>query len=403
MPKIATPLTDTKIKTSKPKEKDYKLSDGQGLYLLVKTNGTKMWRYDFSYLSKRQSMSFGVYPEVGLKDAREKREKAIGNIKNGINPIESKSSNFELNTTFKFISNKWLDLIKDSGSKSNYEKIKSNLENNAYPFLGNKNIQDISRKDILTLVERMEMRDATEYANRLLNNIQRIYKYAVTNEYVEHNIIADIDKKNSLKKRNKVNHPAITNIKEFKKLLEDIKNYGTIFKSDVNTIYALKLAPFVALRPYNLRTLEWSEIDFEKEILDIPATKMKMKIDFVLPLSKQALSILKEIQRFKTDSKFVFYSATTNFKSISENTLNHALHRMGYKGIHTTHGFRSTFSTNAHENMTCHGLNSDFIESCLAHAEQNTVKKAYNRDSKFKYLDEKKKLMQWWADYLDNL
>lgn len=403
MPKVAIPLTDTKIKTSKPKEKDYKLSDGQGLYLLVKTNGTKLWRYDFSYLSKRQSMSFGMYPEVGLKDAREKREKAIENTKNGINPIESKLSNFEINTTFKFISDKWLDLMKDSWSKSNYEKIKSNLENNAYPFIGNKSIKDIIRKDILNLVERMEKRNATEYANRLLNNIQRIYKYAVTNEYIEHNIISDIDKQNSLKKRKKVNHPAITKKEDIKQLLKDIENYGINFKSDISTIYALKLAPLVALRPYNLRALEWSEIDFDEEILDISKDKMKMDIDFVLPLSTQALELLKEIEQFKTSSKFVFYSVTSNLKCISENTLNHALHRMGYKGIHTMHGFRSTFSTNAHENMIVHGLHSDFIESCLAHAEQNSVKKAYNRESKFKYLEEKRKLMQWWADWLDNL
>ena len=119
MPKIATPLTDTKIKTSKQKEKDYKLSDGQGLFLLVKTNGTKLWRFDFTFTNKRQTMSFGVYPEIGLKEAREKREKARENIKNGINPIESKSSNFEIDATFKFISDKWLDLQKDDWSKSN--------------------------------------------------------------------------------------------------------------------------------------------------------------------------------------------------------------------------------------------------------------------------------------------
>lgn len=401
MARITKPLTDTEISKAKSKEKDYYLYDGEGLVLLVKTNNSKLWRYNYKFNEKRKTISFGRYPEIKLKEARELKEKSKESIKNQIDPSESKSSNFELDTTFKYISDKWLNLMKDDWSKSNYEKIKSNLQNNAYPFLGNKNIKDITRKDILLLVERMEKRNATEYASRLLNNIQRIYKYAVTNEYVAHNIIADIDKQNSLKKRKKVNHPAITNIKEFKKLLKDIQNYGINFKSDISTIYALKIAPLVALRPYNFRSLEWSEIDFEEEYIDIPKEKMKMEIDFVLPLSTQALKLLKEIEQFKTDSKYVFYSATSNIKCISENTLNHALQRMGYKGVHTSHGFRSTFSTNAHENITQHGLSSDIIESCLAHAEQNTVKKAYNRESKLKYIDEKRKLMQWWSDFLD--
>ena len=403
MPKIATPLTDTKIKTSKPKEKDYKLSDGQGLFLLVKTNGTKLWRFDFTFTNKRQTMSFGVYPEIGLKEAREKREKARENIKNGINPIESKSSNFEIDATFKFISDKWLDLQKDDWSKSNYEKIKSNLENNAYPFLGNRNIKDISRKDILNLIERMEQRNATEYASRLLSNIQRIYKYAVTNEYVEHNIIADIDKRNSLKKRKTENHPALTKKEDIKQLLKDINRYGIDFMGDISTIYALKLAPYLGLRPYNLRFLEWNEVNFEEQYLDIPAPKMKNKKPFILPLSKQALEIVKEIEKFKSDSTYLFYSSTSKKRCISENTINHALHKMGYKDKHTGHGFRAMFSTNAHEYISEHGFHSDIIESCLSHSERNAIKAAYNRESKFKYLEEKRKLMQWWADWLDKL
>jgi integrase len=222
-------------------------------------------------------MSFGLYPEIGLKEARGKREKARENIKNGINPIESKSSNFEIDTTFKFISDKWLDLQKDDWRETNYKKIKSNLENNAYPFLGNRNIKDISRKDILNLIERMEQRNAIEYASRLLRNIERIYKYAVTNEYVEHNIVSDIDKSNSLKKRKTENYPALTKTEDIKQLLKDINRYGIDFMADISTIYALKLAPYLGMRPCNLRFLEWSEVNFEKQYLDIPAPKMKNK------------------------------------------------------------------------------------------------------------------------------
>ena len=417
MSKIVKPLTDTEVKkakyTSKEEfetlkktnpniQKKNKISDGNGLFLNIRESGTKMWQFDFKFLNKRYSMSFGTYPEVSLKDAREMREKALENIKKSINPIDAKKSNFQIDSTFKYIAEKWLDNMKDGWSESNFKKIKANFENNVFPFIGSRNINDIKRRDILKLIEQMEKRNATEYASRLLNNIQRMYKYAVTNEYLEHNIIADIDKTNTLKKRQKENMPAITKKEDIKQLLIDINNYGETFFSDEATINALKLAPYLALRPYNLRFLQWDEIDFEKEILVITGSKMKMKLDFVLPLSKTALNMLKEIYKFKT-SIYIFPSASSNSKPISENTLNHALHRMGYKGKHTSHGFRAMFSTNAHELRSEHKINSDVIESCLAHSEQNPVKAAYNRESKYKYLDEKKELMQWWANWLDRL
>ncbi|MDD2640276.1 MAG: tyrosine-type recombinase/integrase [Arcobacteraceae bacterium] len=402
MPKITKPLSDTEIKNSKPKPKDYKLGDGFGLFIVIKTNGTKMWRFDFTYEQKRKSMSFGTYPAVSLKEARDMRELARNNLQNNINPIDSKASNFELEATFEFVADKWLELMKGDWSESNYTKIKSNLENNAYPFLGKKNFNNISRRDILAIIERMEKRDAIEYASRLLNNIQRIYRYAVTNEWAEHNIIADIDKGNALKKRKTEHMPAITNEKEIQQLLKDINNHERDFKSGVSTIYALKLFQYLPLRPYNLRFLEWSEIDFEKKIIDIPVSKMKVKtdVDFVMPLSIQAVEILEECERFKS-SKYVFPSQTTNLKPISENTVNHALHKMGYKNRHTSHGFRSMFSTICHEQIKEHGFHSDIIESCLAHSEPNSVKAAYNRQSKMKYFDEKKVLIQWWADWLE--
>lgn len=168
MPKHIKTLTDTEVKNLKPKEKDYKLSDGNNLFIVVRKTGSKFFRFDFTFNNKRQSMSLGSYPEVTLKDAREKRNKAKENLKNGINPIETKNSNFKLESTFKYISDKWLELQKNGWSISNYNKIKSNLENNAYPFIGNKNIQDITRRDILLLAERMEKRNAIEYSNRLL-------------------------------------------------------------------------------------------------------------------------------------------------------------------------------------------------------------------------------------------
>ena len=197
---------------------------------------------------------------------------------------------------------------------------------------------------------------------------------------------------------------AITNEDDVKELINDIQSFEDLFKADITTIIALKLAPLVTLRPFNLCSLEWSEINFEKEYLDVPANKMKTKKDFVMPLSKQAIKILKTIEPFSSHkSKYVFPSPTSNIKNINDATINHALKKLGYKDRHCTHGFRSTFSTITHEKVKEHGFSSDIIESCLAHEEQNQVKASYNRSSKMKYFEEKKELMQWWADWLDNL
>ncbi|MGM0520393.1 MAG: tyrosine-type recombinase/integrase [Campylobacterota bacterium] len=212
-----------------------------------------------------------------------------------------------------------------------------------------------------------------------------------------------MDKK-VLKKTKRVNLPAITTKEDVKQLIADIYSYKDNFRCDISTVYALQLAPYVFLRPYNLRALEWSEVNLKEKYLFIPASKMKTNTDFVLPLSSTAVKIINEIKLYSYEkSIYVFPSPTSNLKPISDATLNHALARLGYKQTHTTHGFRSTFSTIAHENTKEHEQSSDIIEACLAHAERNKIKAAYNRESKFKYFDEKKELMQWWANWLDNL
>jgi len=399
MPKITKPLTDTEIKRSKPKEKDYKLSDGQGLYLVVKKNGTKFFRFDFSYNNKRKTVSFGIYPEISLKHAREKRADYRKLLKDGINPVDYKNSK-DLNT-FKVVAQKWLEIMKSQWKESTYKKTVLAMQKNVLPYIGNKSIKDIKRVDILQLLKQMEDRGLLETADRMLNKIERIYKYAVTYNMVEHNIIADIDKKNTIKRAKEKHYPAITKESEIKKLITDIDNYEDLFKADISTSQALRLAPYVVLRPYNLRFLEWSEINFKDRIIEIPSHKMKTDNNFVLALSKQALSIIEKTKPYSyNNSKYLFPSPTTNLKPISENTLNHALMRLGYKNSMTSHGFRAMFSTIAHEKIKEHGFNSDIIESCLAHAERNKVKAAYNRDSRMKYIDEKRELLQWWADWL---
>jgi integrase len=403
MAKIVKPLTDTEIKKAKPNEKDYKLSDGENLYLVVKSNGTKFFRFDFTYAKKRKSMSFGIYPSISLKEARELKDKAREQLKQNINPIESKTSNFEDITTFEYIAQKWFNLMKNEWKSCTYELNEKRLKLHVYPHLGNKKISNIKILDILKIIQKLQEKEYFEIAERILNIIERIYKYAVTYGFVKHNIIADIDKKAVFTKKIVVHRAALTKENEIKELMKDIKNFGEVFKADVSTVYALQLSPYLALRPYNIRYLEWSEVNFENAYLDISSEKMKTNKNFVLPLSKQAIDILNTIKSYSFNkSKYVFPSPTSNLKCISDATLNHALMKLGYKDRITSHGFRAMFSTVAHEKIKEHGFHSDIIEACLAHTETNKVKAAYNRESKMKYYDDKKELMQWWADWLDN-
>ncbi|RZV14506.1 DUF4102 domain-containing protein [Aliarcobacter butzleri] len=402
MAKIVKPLTDTEIKKAKAKEKDYKLSDGENLYLVVKSNGTKFFRFDFSYTKKRKSMSFGIYPDISLKEARELREKAKEQLKQNINPIEAKISDFGNISTFKYITEKWLKLMTSEWKPVTYELNENRLKRHVYPTIGDKVISSIEILDILNIIQKLQEKEYFEIAERILNVIERIYKYAVTYGYTKHNIIADIDKRTVFAKKIVIHRATLTKENEIKELLKDIKSYGELYRADISTIYALNIAPYLALRPYNIRLLEWNEVNFEKEYLDIPANKMKTNKDFVLPLSKSALEILKAIKPYSFEkSTFVFPSPTSNLKPFSDATLNHVLMKLGYKDKITSHGFRAMFSTIAHEKIKEHGFHSDIIESCLAHAETNKIKAAYNRESKMKYYDEKKELMQWWADWLN--
>lgn len=397
MARIVKPLTDTEIKGAKAKDKIYKLSDGQGLYLVIQKNGTKFFRFDYKFENKRKSMSFGVYPQTTLKKARELREYNRTLLHDNKDPLKVKNHEEQI-TTYKKIALEWLEIMKNEWQPVTYKKVHAVILNNTFD-IWDKDIKSITRVDILELIRKCEQKGIIETANRLLSNLNRIWKYAVSYDYVEHNIIADIDKKNAVKKNKVVNLPAITKKEEIKTLMSDINTFEELYNSDISTIYALKLAPYVFLRPYNLRHLEWSEVNLEEGYIDIEANKMKTKQNFVLPLSTQALEILNKVKSYSYgNSRYVFPSPITKLKAISDATLNHALQKMGYKSRHTSHGFRAMFSTTAHEHIKEHGFHSDIIEACLAHVETNKVKAAYNRESKMKYFDDKKELVQWYAN-----
>jgi integrase len=426
MPKISKPLSDTEIKNAKytsdeefetlKKElkesnsnekaiRKNKLADGKGLYLIIKANGSKMWRYDFRYGNKNLSMSFGVYPEVTLKEAREKREESRQLLANNINPISAKRiKKASESLTLQNVVDEWIELRKKSSSDATVIQNKRIIKN-ITDWLGRVAIKDIKRIDIINILEKMQNRGIIESAHRLLSIINKIYMYAVTKEYIEHNIIADIDKNSVLVPNKKDNHlPAVTEIEEIKQLLVDINSIGEKYRSDISTIFIFKLIPYVFVRNENIRLMCWNDLDLEKGFWAIPKDKMKMRVDFICPLPRQVIKLIKEIEPYSRNrSRFVFPSPYKKDRGVSGATLSNTLNKLGYQDKHTFHGFRSMFSTIAHELYKEHGFHSDIIEACLAHKEKNKIKAAYNRESKFKYFEEKKELIQWYADWVDKL
>ena len=403
MARLVKPLSDKEIKTAEPREKEYKLSDGKGLFIVVKIDGTKYFRFDFSYGGKRKSTSFGIYPKTTLKEAREKREEAREFLSKNINPISVKRIKRASEAlTLDMIINEWLELRSKSSSEATIIQNRRML-NNITNWLGNIAIKDIKRVDIINILEKIQNKGAIETAHRILSLMNKIYMFAVTKEYIEHNIIADIDKNAVLVPNKKDTHlPALTEPKDIKQLLIDINLIGEKLRCEISTIFIFKLIPYVFVRSDNIRLMCWENIDLEKGIWTIPKEKMKMKVDFVCPLPTQAIYILKQIEPFsRHKSKFVFPSPYKNDRGVSGATLSDTLNKLGYQNKHSFHGFRSMFSTIAHELYKEHGFHSDIIESCLAH--KNKIKAAYNRESKYKYFEEKKELVQWYADWLDKL
>mgnify|MGYP001235154443 CR=1 FL=1 len=371
---------------------------------MIRKNGSKFFRLDFRYGGKRLSMSLGVYPKTTLKEARDKTLEAKKLLNNNINPISEKKLNkITEEISLNFVINKWLEIRKLNSSENTYltnQRILKNVSDK----IGNIAIKDIQRQNYIDLILDIQKKGRIETGLRILSFLFKIYQFAVTNGYIEHNIIVDIDKESTLLK-NKVTHlPAITEKKDIKQLLNDIYSLEDRFRSHISTIYIFKLIPYVFVRSENIRLMCWDDLDLEKGYWAIPKEKMKMNVDFVCPLPLQAIKLIKEIEPFtRHRSKYVFPSPQKSDRGVSGATLADTLNRLGYQNRHCFHGFRSMFSTIAHELYKEHGFHSDIIEACLAHKEKNRVKASYNRESKFKYFDEKKELIQWYADWLDKL
>jgi len=389
------PLTDIAIRNAKPTDKQYKMVDGDGMHLLVSTKGGKYWRLDYRFNGKRKTISLGVYPEVKLKSARKRREEARELVAHGVDPSTHRKVQKATagRDTFEAIAREWYAKHSPLWSESHGKRILRRFEKDLFPWLGNRPIVQITAPELLSVLRRIEKRGAIETTHRAHQNCGQVFRYAIATGRAERDPSGDL--RGAIPPAKEKHHPSISNTKQIGGLLRAIDGYeGTLV-----TKCALQIAPLVFVRPGELRHAEWAEFDIPNKEWRIPAEKMKMKAPHIVPLSDQVIEILNEIRPLTgcDNGKYVFPSVRSVKRPMSENTVNAALRRMGYsKDEMTGHGFRSIASTRLNEM----GWNRDAIERQLAHAERDNVRAAYNYAE---HLDERRKMMQAWADYLDDL
>ena len=396
------PLRDTAIRAAKPKEKVYKLFDAGGLYLEVNPAGGRWWRWKYRFGGKEKRISFGVYPEVPLKTARERRDAARKQVADGIDPGAARKAAKQAEAgaeSFEAIAREWHGKFSPGWEPSHADRILRRLERDIFPWIGKRPIAEIKAPELLSMLRRIESRGALETTHRAMQNCGQVFRYAVATGRAERDATGDL--RGALPRPNIKHHSSIMEPKLIGELLRAIDAYQGYFA----TKCALRLAPLVFVRPGELRRAQWPEIDLEKGEWRIPAERMKMREQHIVPLSRQAVEVLRELEPLTnrpipsrpSAPCYVFPSARTRERPMSENAVLAALRRMGYTTEEMTgHGFRSMASTLLHEQ----GWNHQAIERQLAHAERNAVSAAYNFAE---HLPERRKMMQAWADYLDGL
>lgn len=396
MPKRIVPLSDLQVRTAKPKDKDYKLVDGYGLYLLVTPTGGKLWRFDYRYSEKRKTAAFGAYPSITLSDARQRREDARKLLANGVDPgaikKAQKTARIESATnSFEAVTREWHERFKNQWSVNHAERLLRRLELDVFPAIGERPIAEIKPPEMLAVLRKVELR-TLETAHRLRIACSQVFRYAVATGRAERDPVADL--RGALPPVKNKHFAAPTDPKDVAPLLRAIDDYEGSFvvKS------AMRLAPLVFVRPGELRQAEWSEINLDVAEWNIPGHRMKMKEAHLVPLARQAVEILRELQLLTGHSKYLFPCHRSPLRCMSDNAVNAALRRMGFEKTEIVgHGFRAMARTLLDEVLQ---VRPDFIEHQLAHAVRDPLGRAYNRTS---HLAERKKMMQQWADYLDKL
>lgn len=377
-------LSDARVLNAKAMEKPYKLSDAYGLYLFIRPTGSKQWRFDYSFARKRKTLTIGTYPHVSLKDARNALGEAKRALSQDIDPALRPSS-----TTFRDVADEWLRKLEREGDATPTMEKKRWLLTYANPYLAQRPVHQITAPELLRVLRKLEDTGKYESAKRLRSVLSRIFRYAIATARAERDPAADL--KGALTAPTVRHRAAFTAEEDIKQLLLAIDDYS----GSLTTKFALQFLALTFVRPGEIRSAEWTEIVGSE--WRIPPIKMKMKDPHIVPLSRQALHLLDENRQLNGDAKYIFPSLLSGSRTISENTMNTALRRLGFsKDEMCSHGFRTIASTRLNEL----GWNADWVEAQLAHRERNQVRAAYNQAQ---YLDDRRKMMQGWADYLDML
>lgn len=390
-------LTDTAIRNAKPKEKPYKVTDAQGLYLLVNPRGSKLWRVKYRMNGVERKLALGSYPEITLAEARAARDAARRQLAHAVDPNVAKrqariEASIRASNSFATVAEELIDKKTREGlAEPTLEKMRWFVKLLG-PDFGKRPVTDITPQELLHELRKHERRGRLETANLLRSFASRVFRYAVATARAERDpaqlLIGALTTA-------KVKHfAAITDPNEFGALLRAIDDY----QGDPSVMFALRLAPHVFQRPGELRQMEWAEIDFQKAVWTIPITKMKMRQPHSVPLSRQTLAILNEMRSLSGSGRYVFPSIRTRARPISDNTINAALRRMGYsKEQMTAHGFRTSASSLLNESGK---WNPDAIERALAHMVAGSVRRIYNQSA---YWGERVAMAQWWSDFLEEL
>jgi integrase len=391
------PLSDIQVRNLKPRDKAYKVTDFEGLHVLVKANGSRLWQFKYRMFGKERLLSIGVYPEVSLAQARKAKEDARAKVAAGIDPSEAKQTERrakqeEAAQTFERVGSLFLEKQRKEGkSKATLDKTEYHLKLANSDF-GRRPITEIGATLILKTLKKVEAKGNYETAHRLRARIGSVFRYAVASGLTDSDPTYAL--RDALIRPTRVHRAAITDPAALGQLMREIEH----FDGQATTRIALQLLSMLAQRPGEIRNAKWTEIDFVNKVWAIPAEKMKMRRDHLVPLPDQAIALLDELRRMNGNGEYLFPSLRTWKRPMSENTLNAALRRMGYSGDEmTAHGFRASFSTLANESGLWH---ADAIERALAHVEKNEVRRAYARGE---HWEERVRLADWWAGYIDEM
>ncbi|AZG13238.1 tyrosine-type recombinase/integrase [Cupriavidus pauculus] len=390
------PLTDTACRNAKynPTGSGNKLADGGGLYLELMASGAKKWRLKFRHQGKENRLTFGDYPAITLAVARERRSEAKAQLAEGADPATCRDTarreaQVRSSNVFELVANEWYETKKAGWSESHAARVRKQLDREVGPAFGSRPIAEITAPELLAAIRKIEARGALETASKTLQTCGQVFRYAIATGRAERDVAADL--------RGALQARPVTNLKRIPEaglpeLLEKIDAY----QGDPLTRFALQLLTRTFVRTKELRFAEWAEFDLQKAEWRIPAAKMKSDVLHIVPLSTQVLVQLKALQGLTGNSRWLFPNTSKPEKPMSENTVLYALYRMGYHSRMTGHGFRGLASTILNEN----GFNRDWIERQLAHVERDSVRSAYNHAE---YLAERRRMMQWYSDYLDKL